>query len=113
MLRQLRRALTISVRKFPASKVVPFMRRMPNNSRVEEPALDDIDDLRQRPIRFRAQMRYRRAVRFGGLRGYGAVLTEAPNVLECEQTLGLPTGTYGDALNRTCDFMAAWLSARF
>ena len=32
---------------------------------------------------------------------------------QCEQALGLPVGTYGDTLNRTYDFMAAWLSARF
>ena len=27
------------------------------------------------------------------------------------QALGLPTGTYGDTLNPTYDFMASWLSA--
>jgi hypothetical protein len=34
---------------------------------------------------------------------------EAPT--QCEQALGLPVGTFGDTLNRTYDFMAAWLSA--
>src|SRR5262249_44904018 len=35
-----------------------------------KPNLDDMDDLRQRHIRLRAQMRYRRAVCFSELRGY-------------------------------------------